>query len=412
MKILLCHSYYQQRGGEDQSFDDEAWLLESHGHDVVRYTLRNEAIPHMNRWNVAWRTVWNPQTYREVRELIRARRPEVMHCTNTFPLMSPAVYYAARAEGVPVVQALRDYRLVCPNTWLLRDGHICEDCLGKSPLWRSVWHGCYRHSRAASAVTAAMLGVHGMLKTWTRAVTMYYALTQFTREKFVAGGLPAARIAVKPNFVHPDPGPGEGRGGYAVFVGRLSSEKGIELLLDAWTRLDAPVSLKIIGDGPLAEKVRAAAEADRRISWLGRRPLGEVLPVVAEAACLVMPSITYETFGRAMAEAFATGTPVVAGRMGTMAELVDDGRTGLHFQPANADDLAQKVRQLLADPRRLATMRLAARQEYEAKYTAEANHRMLLDIYAQALAAPWLPGSVAKSNGAARQQACAGGERG
>src|SRR5205814_1104988 len=168
---------------------------------------------------------------------IRAQRPRVAHFHNTFPLISPAAYYAARAEGVGVVQTLHNFRLLCPNALFFRDGKVCEDCLGRPVAWPGVVHGCYRGSRAASAATAVMTAAHRALGTWRTAVDVYVALTEFSRQKFIAGGLPAEKIAVKANFVYPDPGPGAGAGGYAVFVGRLSAEKGVETLLAAWRPL-------------------------------------------------------------------------------------------------------------------------------------------------------------------------------
>jgi glycosyltransferase involved in cell wall biosynthesis len=197
--------------------------------------------------------------------------------------------------------------------------------------------------------------------------------------------LPANRIAVKPNFVAPDPGVGTGQGNYALFVGRLAPEKGLETLLAAWTRLPEPVALKIIGDGPLAEQVKTAVAQNCHIEWLGRRPMAEVLAIMGEAACLVMPSIVYETFGRTIIEAFAKGTPVITSRLGAMAELVEDERTGWLFEPGNADDLAAKVRRLFAHAQERARMRQAARAEFEGKYTAEPNYHTLLTIYEQAL---------------------------
>jgi glycosyltransferase involved in cell wall biosynthesis len=386
VKILLCHNYYQQPGGEDQSFAAEARLLEQRGHGVLRFTRHNDAVGGLGRWDVARRTLWNRQTYGELRRLIRRERPDVMHCTNTFPLISPAAYYAARAEDVPVVQSLRNYRLLCPNALFLRNGRVCEDCLGKAVPWPAVVHGCYRDSRAASAVVSLMLAGHRALRTWTRAVDLYFTLTEFARRKLIEGGLPAERIVVKPNFIDPDPGPGSGRGGYAIFVGRLSPEKGIDTLLGAWAHDDTLPPLKVVGDGPQAEVVRAAAERDRRIDWLGRRSAAEVLALVGEAACLVMPSVWYETFGRTIIEAFARGTPAVASRIGALAELVEAGRTGLLFSPGDAADLAARVRQLLAEPAALPRMRFAARQEYQEHYTADLNYRQLIAIYERAVA--------------------------
>lgn len=386
MKLVLCHNYYQQPGGEDQSFAAEARLLEANGHQVVPLTLHNDAIDGMSRSGVARRTLWNSEVYSRVQQLIREEKPDLLHCTNNFPLLSPALYYAARREGVPVVQSLRNYRLLCPNAQLLRDGRVCEDCLGKAVPWPGVMHGCYRDSKTATAVVAALVSGHRLLGTWDRAVDLYFTLTEFARQKFIQGGMAPERIVVKPNFIDPDPGPGKGHGGYVVFVGRLSTEKGVEALLDAWRRLSCRIQLKIVGDGPLAEQVRAAAASDTRIEWLGRRTLSEVLDLVGDAAFLVMPSIWYETFGRTIIEAFARGTPVVASRLGALAELVDEGRTGLLFRPGDAAELASVVERMLADPAQLARQRQEARREYEAKYTAAINYRLLLGIYEQVLA--------------------------
>jgi glycosyltransferase involved in cell wall biosynthesis len=380
LKVLLCHNYYQQPGGEDRAFADEGQLLETHGHPVVRFTLHNDVIAQLSRLDVARRTVWNRAVYEQLRRVIRAERPAWMHCTNTFPLISPAAYYAARAEGVPVVQSLHNYRLLCPNGLFHRDGRVCEDCLGKRLPWPGVLHACYRQSRAASAVVATMLGVHRAARTWRRMVQCYVALTEFSRQQFIRGGLPAARIAVKPNFVFPDPGPGPGGGG-AVFVGRLSPEKGVDTLLRAWSEPGARMPLEIVGDGPLAEQVRAAAARSEGIRWLGRRPVDEVLTLIGRAACLVLPSTCYENFPKTVVEAFAKGTPVIASRLGAMAELIDDGRTGLLFQPGNPADLAAKVDQLAAAPARQGPLRQAARQEFAEKYTAEVNYRRLMTIY-------------------------------
>jgi glycosyltransferase involved in cell wall biosynthesis len=283
------------------------------------------------------------------------------------------------------VQSLRNYRLLCPNAQFLRDGKVCEDCLGKRIPLPAVWHSCYRGNRAGTAVVASMLSLHRLLRTWTRAVDVYYALTEFSRQKFVQGGLPADRIAIKPNFLHPDPGPGTGRGGYAVFVGRLSPEKGIDTLLAAWTKTAEPLGLKIIGNGPLADRVRAVAASDSRITWLGRCEPADVMRIVGDAVCLVLPSIWYEGFPRTILEAFAKGTPVIASRLGSMAELIEHGQTGLHFEPASASDLVAKLLALRGDRAATARMRQGARRQYELKYTAEPNDHMLMQIYQRAL---------------------------
>jgi glycosyltransferase involved in cell wall biosynthesis len=388
VKILLCHNHYRHAGGEDASCAAEAVLLESHGHRVVRFTAHNDSIADARAWRLAGRAIWNRSAYAELRRLIRLERPDVLHCTNWFPLISASVYHAARAEGVPVVQALRNYRVGCPATLFFRNGHVCEDCRSKILAWPGVLRGCYRDSRAATALVAVTFGTHHALGTFRRDVSVYYTPTAFARDLLVRCRIPADRILVKPNFVHPDPGRREGGGGYAVYVGRLSPEKGLDTLLGAWARLEDATPLVIVGDGPEAPRVAEAARRDARIRWLGRRPLPEVADIVGEAACLVMPSLWYETFGRVIIEAFAVGTPSVVSRLGAMRELVEDGRTGLHVTPGDAADLAATIRRLLSSPTRLAGMRRAAREAYERKYTAERNYRMLMDIYGRAAGLP------------------------
>ena len=379
--VLLVHEYYQQPGGEDQVFAAESDLLEAHNLRVVRYTDHNDRIKDIGSLTLARATVWNNTAYRDLRRLLRAERPQVVHFHNIFPLISPAAYYAARAEGVPIVQTLHNYRLFCTNALFFRDGHVCEDCFGKTLPWPGVLHSCYRDSRAASGTVAAMLTAHRALRTWTKMVDTYITLTEFAREKFVRGGIPEEMITVKPHFVDPDPGPGDGRGGYALFVGRLSPEKGSDTLLSAWEHLGGKPRLKIVGDGPLAQRTAEAARRFPGIEWLGRRPLEDVYELMGGAAFLVFPSEVYETFGRVAIEAFAKGTPVVASKIGAIAELVEHGHTGLHFRPGDPQDLAAQVEWASRNPAVLERMRKAARAEFEARYTAGRNHKLLMEIY-------------------------------
>jgi glycosyltransferase involved in cell wall biosynthesis len=386
MRVIVAHNYYQESGGEDQCVAAEIAMLRRNGHQVTLYCLHNDEIAHMRQVALAARTIWNLSAYRALRSLIQKHRPDVVHFHNTFPLISPAAYYAARAEGAGVVQTLHNFRLTCANALLLRNGAVCEDCLGKFAPWASIGRKCYRDSRAASAVTTAMLATHRLLGTWRNVVDVYIALTEFGRQKFVTAGVPAERIVVKPNFVERDPGPGEAAGGYGIFVGRLSAEKGVQTLLDAWRHLDGQVPLRVIGDGPLAPLVTSEAARDPSIQWLGRRPLDEVYRLIGDAAFVVLPSGCFEGFPRVIGEAFAKGTPVIASRMGAMAELVEDGHTGLLFSPGDPRDLAVTIRRLLADPSGLLQMRASARAEFMGHFTAELNHQALLRIYAQALA--------------------------
>jgi glycosyltransferase involved in cell wall biosynthesis len=385
MKILAVHNRYQRPGGEDQVFVDETTLLETRNHRVLRYEVHNDQVKQANRLALAKDTVWNTSAYRELGALIRRERPHVVHFHNTLPLVSPAGYYAARAEGVPVIQTLHNYRLLCPVALFFRDGRVCEDCMGKAVPWPGVVHRCYRGSRTASGVIATMLTVHRALRTWTEMVDVYVALTEFARNKFIEGGLPAGKIVVKPNFVAPDPGRGQGGGGYALFVGRLAPEKGTETMLAAWDRLGTRIPLKIVGDGPLRDQVVEAAARQSNVEWLGHRPVEDVHALMGKADMLIFPSQWYETFGRVAAEAFAAGTPVIAANIGAVAELVEHGRTGLKFRPGDPEDLVTQLEWALSHSAELRSMREEVRAEFEAKYTAERNYRALMEIYEAAL---------------------------
>jgi glycosyltransferase involved in cell wall biosynthesis len=381
MKILTVHNYYQQPGGEEQIFNTEATLLESHGHEVFRYTLSNDQIAGANPLALTKNTLWNSKVYQELRSLVRQEKPNVAHFHNTFPLISPAAYYALKDEGVPVIQTLHNYRLLCPNALFFRNGQVCENCLGKPLPFPGVLHSCYRKSRSASAMVAVTVSFHSLLGTWNKVVDVFIVYSQFALDKFLQGGLPPEKLSFKTNFLHPDPGLGQGNGGYALFVGRLSLEKGLGVMLDAWRQLDGKIPLKILGDGPMAGLVTEAAKQMPEIEWLGRRPLEEVYEIVGNAAFLVFPSEWYETFGRVAMEAFARGTPVIASKIGAITELIDHERTGLHFHPSDPTDLAAKVDWLLAHPQELKQMRREARREFEAKYTAVDNYKRLMEIY-------------------------------
>lgn len=381
MRILSVHNRYLIGGGEDNSTDAENALLERHGHTVERHIEDNERIAELGMVRTAARTVWSQESYRAVRQVLRKGHFDVVSCQNTFPLLSPSVYYAAQAERVPVVQTLRNYRLLCANAYFFRDEKACESCMGKLFPWPGVQHACYRDSKAGSLVLATMLATHRIMRTYHEQVDLYVALTEFGRRKFIEGGLPAAKITVKPNFVDPDPGPGQGEGGYLLFVGRLSEEKGLSTLLAAWRSLLSPVPLKIAGEGPLQGFVEQAVRENPNVEYLGRRSGPEILELMGRAKALVFPSQWYEGLPRTIIEAFAKGTPVIATRLGAMETLVDHGRTGLHFAPGDAADLRSQVEWLLEHPAAREAMRRAARRAFETQFTAEANYQRTMQIF-------------------------------
>jgi glycosyltransferase involved in cell wall biosynthesis len=382
MKILLCHAYYTQRGGEDCSFEEERDLLVASGHRVIEYVRRNSDMDALGPLAALMTTLWSRRAAADLAELISQESPDVVHCTNTFPLLSPAVCHAAHRHGAAVVQALRNYRLLCAGAYLMRDGRPCEDCVGRLAPWPAIVHRCYRDSAAATAAVAAMQVLHRALGTWRRKVDAFFTLTEFARQKFIDAGFPASRVHVKYNSVSSTLAVGDGSGGYVAFAGRLSPEKGVATLLQAWRQDASLPPLKIAGDGPLASQVCAAAAADSRIQWLGYVAAADVNQMIGAAAALVMPSVWYETFGRTIAEAYAVGTPVLASRLGAMAELVRHDRTGLLFEPGDPCALASAVHRLLersAD--RLVVMRREARAAYEERFTPKHNYERLASIY-------------------------------
>jgi glycosyltransferase involved in cell wall biosynthesis len=380
MRILVAHNAYQQRGGEDSVVDAEIDLLRARGHAVHLYGRSNDDLAAMPKASAALQTLWSQQTSRELSSLIQSFQPDVIHVHNTFPLMSPSLYWAASRAGVPVVQTLHNFRLLCPQAMFLREGKVCEDCLGKLP-WRGAVRGCYRGSKAHSTVLAGMVTLHRALGTWQNKVTRYIALNEFCRNKFMEGGLPADRIVVKPNFVDFEAPVTHARAGF-LFVGRLSAEKGVDVLVDAARALDS-AHVRVAGTGP---------EAGLLAGVLGIQALGAldgdaVRAEMSQAVALVLPSIWYENFPRTLVEAFGCGLPVIASRIGALAELVQDGITGLLFEPGNAQDLADKLRWAQANSEHMAAMGRNARALYEAEFTAERNYAQLLAIYNDAIAA-------------------------
>lgn len=384
MRILVLHNHYQHAGGEDVVVASESSLLATYGHDVKVYSVSNATLQAVRaRATAAWRAPYSSASRRQVAGEIHRFGPDVVHVHNFFPLLTPSIYDACRAARVPVVQSLHNYRLLCLNAEFFREGHACEECLDKIVPWPGVLHRCYRRSRGASAAVAAMLTMNRLRRTWIDKVDLYIALTEFARNKFVQGGLPAEKIVIKPNFARTDPGPGAGGGGYALFVGRLVAEKGLATLLAAFEHLNGQISLKIVGDGPLADFVAAASRKIAGVEWLGTCSNERVLALMKDAWVLLFPSLYYENFPIVIAEACAAGLPIIASDVGSMSGLIDHGRIGLHVRPNDPADLAAKLTWLCTHPQDRTRMSRNARIEFEQKYTAKRNYEALMEIYAR-----------------------------
>jgi glycosyltransferase involved in cell wall biosynthesis len=388
MKILLVHNSYQQIGGEDVVFENDRDLLSARGHQVCTYTRRNDEIDRYGliaKTTLPLRTLWAWDSAAKLRQIIQRERPHIAHFHNTFPLISPAAYYACREAEIPVVQSLHNPRLICPAATFYRDGKACVECLGKTPAWPAIRHACYHHSRAQTAVISGMLALHSFLNTWNRLVDAYIVFTDFYRRAFIDAGFPSEKIHIKPHFVPSDPGIKDHPKDYALFIGRLAPEKGVPTLLEAWSRLKAlSIPLKIRGDGPLLAQI-PQFNSGHNIQVIPRLNREELIALVHGARFLVWPSDGYyETFGLVAIEALACGVPVIASRSGAMAEVIHHQRTGLHFTSGDPQDLAAKVEWAWTHPIEMKAMSVASRMEYEMKYTAERNYGVLMEIYRKA----------------------------
>ncbi len=382
MKILIVHNSYQQAGGEDTVVANEHALLEQHGYETRLWSVSNDVIVGpRSKISAAMRTAYSHPARDQLARIIGDFVPGVVHVHNFFPLLSPSVYDACRAAGVAVVQTLHNYRTICAGALLLRDGRPCEDCIGASP-YQAVLHGCYRGSHSGSLAVARMVAMHRRRGTWSHKVDRFIALSQFAKSKFVSAGFPADRVAVKPNFAEDQPLTGSAERAGALYVGRLSAEKGIDTLLRAWDSLDVP--LRVVGDGPMRESVEIATSSD--VVALGRGSPAEVGEEMSRAAFLVIPSVWPENFPMVIVEAFSRGLPVLASRIGALAEIIDDGVTGLLFSVGDPQDLAAKVRWGHQHPQAMRMMGYNARRVYEERYSPAVNFRQLADVYEAAIA--------------------------
>jgi glycosyltransferase involved in cell wall biosynthesis len=386
MRVLILHNRYQISGGEDGVVRAEQALLEAHQHTVVVLEVSNDQITGVgNKLSTAIGAIYSLSSKQQVKAKIIHFKPDIVHVHNFFPLLSPAVYDACAEAGIPVVQTLHNYRLVCPRAMPFRDGRICEDCFGQSVPWPGVWHGCYRNSRVQSAVVATMIGWHHFRGTWQQRVDAYIALSDFQKQKLIQANLPEDRIFVKSNFVfdhkYAKDSNNEKQDDFALFVGRLSEEKGVEFLIDAYLEHQITLPLKIVGDGPLKQSLQEKTVGLPNISFIGRKESKEVAQIMQQAQFLVFPSIWYEGFPLTIAEAYANKLPVIAPNLGTMSELVVDHGTGLHFESGNSADLASKIQWAIAHPESLEKMGESAYDTYQAAYTPDVNYRQLIYIY-------------------------------
>jgi glycosyltransferase involved in cell wall biosynthesis len=381
MKVLVVHNTYQQKGGEDTVFESEVELLKSNSIDVETLLYDNQDIKSsIDKLTTGLFTFYSPSGKKKINRKIEQFQPDIIHVHNFFPLASPAIFFAANQKNIPIVMTLHNYRLICPSAYLFYDGEIYEDNIYKKFPLDPILKGVYRDSVVQTASLVLMTGIHKVFNTWKNRVDKYITLTQFAKEKFIGSslGAKASQFVVKPNFVN-DIGIGnETREGF-LFIGRLSEEKGIETLLEAFKKSKA--SIKILGDGPLKELVLKADEQFKNIEYLGFKPRAEVVETLKSVKALVFTSVWYEGMPMVILEALSVGTPVIASDMGGPAEMIAHMKNGLLFEPGNADTLTKAIEKVESNPELLSSLSEGARDSYLNKYTAETNLKILLDIY-------------------------------
>lgn len=376
MRVLIVHNYYQQAGGEDSVVRNEAELLRANGHEVKLYAVSNHSIRGLASKIIATvNAIFSIPSYLRIRREISDFRPDVVHVHNFFPLISPSIFYACRAKKVRSVFTLHNYRIVCPTATLYFDGEVTERSIDEGPWW-TVARRVYRNSLIGTFSIAASVSLHRRLGTWRR-VDQFITLTEFAKSLFTRAGIPSSKIIVKSNFSHlevKDIPEQEVRGNY-LFVGRLTEDKGIHVLLEA-ARL-ADVTVTVIGDGPLSDIV----SAHESINFLGKQDSSIIRSQMRAAKALIVPSLWYEGFPMVIAEAYSQGLPVFASDIGALSELIEPGSTGELFTPGSPDKLASLMISYKNSEHRLACMRSGARSRYLDSYSPEVSLRTLLSAY-------------------------------
>jgi glycosyltransferase involved in cell wall biosynthesis len=380
---MRVHSRYQIRGGEDESVDMDCRLLEQQGEEVLRWIHHNSEYQSYSFARKLCSLFYNRTKVIEFRRAVRDFKPDVVHIHNTFPLLSPAIVQEAKRLGLPVVATLHNFRLICPGAYLNRGGKECRECVGRIP-WRSVMHGCYRDILSSIPV-AALTTYTSLQKVWLKNVDKFICISEASRQVFIEAGFPASQLCTKGQVIMHSLTPRESQGEYVIYVGRLSAEKGITTLIEAWKHEPNLPSIVLVGDGPLEAEVQQWASNDRRVKFLGRKSIEETLNLIRCSSMLVFPSIWQETFGRVALEAFSLGVPVVSSNLGAMKEMNQNRFSGLTFEPGNWVDLSEKILQLHRDVNFNEKCASNALSVYNERYSPYSNYTQTIAIYREAI---------------------------
>ena len=382
MKILIINNKYQEKGGEDNSFAIESQMLKDHGQEVETLVFDNAALTAtFSKIKLSYQLFYNSESAKVLQRRIKAFRPDIIHVHNFFYVASPSVFFIAKQNKIPIVFTVRNYRLVCSGAYLLRDNKVCELCINKKFPIHGVVHKCHRNSALQSAHLTMMIGLHKLFNTWNKKIDRFIVLTEFAKRKLMDSSLDLSesQIVVKPNF-NEDHGYADWnrRDDYYLFVGRLSEEKGIDVLLNAYRH--HPFKLKIIGTGPLVKMVEDLAQKHPDIEYLGFRDNPFIIDLLKKSKALLFPSKWYEGMPRTILEAFSTGTPVISTDLDNINEIVADHYNGLHFSNGDPKSLSERIMYFESYGDRPMLVK-NARSTFEEKYTYKTNYQQLIKIY-------------------------------
>lgn len=381
MKILMAHNFYKIPGGEDESFKVESKMLRDNGHEVILYERLNSTISGKSGIKTALQAIWNQSTYTEIKNVILQNNIEIAHFQNVFPLISPSAYYAAKNAGAIVVQSLRNYRGICINATMFRNGEICTMCQKQYIPVSGVINSCYHNSKIASSAVASMLAIHKIADPNYKIVDAYIAVSEFVRQQYILAGFPAEKIFVKPNSLDEDMIAKSDIGHNFLYVGRLSKEKGIETLLKAWKHMPETIKLDVVGAGDEEKIYMEEYKSHTNINFLGRKTVDEVYKYVSAAAAVIVPSEWYEPFGRIATEAFAHGIPVISSNIGGLSEIIDHRENGILFKAGDVESLIGALSEFLENDKNRKIMGLSAKNKYKSLYNRQNNYNQLIAIY-------------------------------
>ena len=378
----MLHNRYKIQGGEDVSTEAEVALLKSNGVDIETMFVDNNNIEAENKLKLAYNTIWSGKYYHEILNKIQSEKYDIVHVQNFFPLFSPSIFYAAKKAGAKVIMSVRNYRLICPNGLMYVKDELCTACVGKTIPYPALSKKCYRDSLGATSVTVAMLSTHNLLDTWKNKIDAFICISEFVKKQLMLGDIEAAKLHVKYNFVATELPPNFEPEDYYIYVGRISTEKGIDVVLDAFQATKK--KLLIIGDGPLRQSVIEASEKNENILFLGKLSLTETYKKMAGAKALIFPSKWHEPFGRTIVESFAHGTPVIGSCLGGVSELIKDGYNGFLFDPYKKSDLADAITKfegMMEDQ----SLRKNSYSSFQKNFAPNSNFNKIIEIYNKVL---------------------------